>query len=127
MIPLLDTHTFIWFAFDDPQLSPTAKNQIESADVVLLSIASVWEMAIKVSTGKLVLPAPVEDFVTEHLDRDSIRLLPIEMPHLALVSRLPMHHRDPFDRLIIAQCLTENMAVVSADKAFDAYGVTRLW
>ncbi len=126
-MPLLDTHTFIWFVFDAPQLNITAKNRIETEDSVLLSIASVWETAIKVSTGKLILPMPVEDFVVEHVERNSIRLLPIGMAHLALVSMLPFHHRDPFDRLIIAQSLTENMAVVSADKAFDAYGVTRLW
>jgi len=117
-------------------------------------------MAIKVSTGKLILPLPIENFVAEHTERNNIELLPIEVAHLALVplhgrrdrliiacstsknvdkwtclfyrdgplvSRLPFHHRDPFDRLIIAQSLTENMAVVSADRAFDAYGVTRLW
>ena len=124
---LLDTHTFIWFVFDAPQLSSIAKNRIETEDDVLLSIASVWEMAIRVSTGKLVFPAPVEDFVAEQIERSNIQLLPIAMVHLALVSRLPFHHRDPFDRLIIAQSITEKMAVVSADKAFDAYGITRLW
>ncbi len=124
---LLDTHTFIWFVFDAPQLSTAAKNRIETEDDVSLSLASVWEMAIKVGTGKLVFPAPVEDFVAEQIARNNIQLLPIKMAHLALVSRLPFHHRGPFDRLIIAQSITENMAVVSADKAFDAYGITRLW
>ena len=108
-------------------MSSTAKGRIETEDRVYLSIASVWEMAIKVGTGKLVFPLPVEVFMVEQVERSNIRLLSIEMTHLALVSRLPFHHRDPFDRLIIAQSITENMAVVSADKAFDAYGITRLW
>lgn len=124
---LLDTHIFIWFVFEAPQLSRPAKDRIETEDEVLLSIARVWEMAIKASTGKLVLPSPVEDFVAEQIERNDIQLLPIKMAHLALVSRLPFHRRDPFDRLIIAQSITEGMAVVSADKAFDAYGTTRLW
>lgn len=82
---------------------------------------------MKVSTGKLCLPSPVEDFVAEQIDRTGFRFLPIELAHLALVFRLPFHHRDPFDRLISAQSLTEKMAIISADKAFDDYGVIRLW
>ncbi len=124
---LLDTHTFLWFVFDDPQLSHIAKKRIENEQLIFLSIASVWEIAIKVNIGKLDLPASVKEFITQQIERERIQLLSIEMAHMDLVSRLPLHHRHPFDRLIIAQSITENMAVISADAAFDAYGITRLW
>ena len=126
-MPLLDTHTFLWFANDDSSLSPLARRLVENEETILLSMASVWEIAIKVKTGNLRLPLPIEQFIPKQLRRDNIGVLPIEMPHVFEVSRLPLHHRDPFDRLIIAQSLVEKMPVISLDRAFDAYGVTRLW
>jgi len=125
---LLDTHIFLWFVFAELQLNAYARGLIEDeANVKLLSMASVWEMAVKHGIGKLPLTQPLDQFLAEQIERNGFHLLPIEWDHLIRVSSLPMHHRDPFDRLLIAQSLTENMAVVSADKAFDAYSVTRLW
>ena len=92
-----------------------------------LSLASPWEVGIKVSTGKLTVSQPVDQFFAEELPANSVQLLPITLAHIARVSTLPLHHRDPFDRMLIAQSLTENIPIISADAAFDAYGITRLW
>ena len=124
---LLDTHTFLWFIEDSPKLSPEAKGLLESEAGLLLSIASIWEMAIKISIGKLSLPSPFDEFVSEQLSKNSIELFPIRLAHLGLVSTLPFHHRDPFDRLLIAQAMTEQYPIVSIDDKFDAYSVKRLW
>jgi PIN domain nuclease of toxin-antitoxin system len=125
---LLDTHTFLWFILGDPQLSARAKDLIEDTrNEKWLSVASVWEMAIKVSVGKLTLHQPFDILLTDQLQRNGIELLPITLPHLFQVATLPFPHRDPFDRLLIAQSLVEKMPCVSADAVFDNYGVTRLW
>lgn len=125
---LLDTHIFLWFVFAEVQLNAYVRDLIEDeANVKFLSMASVWEMAIKHSVGRLPLTLPFGEFIRHQLEPNGFRLLPITFEHLVQISSLPMHNRDPFDRLIVAQSLTENMAVVSADQAFDAYGVTRLW
>jgi PIN domain nuclease of toxin-antitoxin system len=124
---LLDTHTFLWFIEDSPKLSTEAKGLLESEADLLLSVASVWEMAIKISIGKLSLPSPFDEFVSEQLSKNTIELFPIGLAHLGLVSTLPFHHRDPFDRLLIAQAITEQYPIVSIDDKFDAYPVKRLW
>lgn len=93
---------------------------------LILSVASVWELAIKASLGKLTLPAPLHEYVEEKVAA-GLRVLPVEWPHAAAVVDLPFHHRDPFDRLIIAQALTERLPVVSGDPAFRAYGVRVVW
>lgn len=125
---LLDTHTFIWFVNDDPSLSKTAKKLIEdSQNQRWLSIASPWEMAIKQSIGKLTLTLPLKQYLNKNLPLHMVQLLPIEINHLSRVATLPPNHRDPFDRLIIAQAMTENMTLLSADPAFDQYPITRLW
>jgi PIN domain nuclease of toxin-antitoxin system len=125
---LLDTHTFLWFVADDPNLSPVARALIEDpANERWLSIASPWEMAIKLNIGKLTLAAPLLDFLRKQLPLNSIQLMPITLEHLASVSTLPKHHRDPFDRLIISQAIVENIAVVSGDPEFDAYPIVRRW
>lgn len=125
---LLDTHAFLWFVWDDPQLSTTAKSAIEAEDnLICLSAASPWETSIKVSTGKLSVGQDIEPFFAEHLDRNDIILLPISLAHVGEVSVLPFHHKDPFDRLIIAQSLVEGHTLISADAVFDRYGVTRIW
>ena len=125
---LLDTHIFLRFVFAEPQLNAYARKLVEDeANVKFLSMASIWEMAIKHSIGKLLLTQPFSQFMSEQIERNDFRLLPITFEHLVEVSSLPLHHCHPFDRLIIAQSITERMAVVSADKAFDAYGTTRLW
>ena len=124
---LLDTHAFLWFVNDDPQLSLAAKTLMESEVDLLLSVASLWEISIKVGIGKLDLPKSFDLFIPEQLQINEIELLPIELPHLAPLTRLPLHHRDPFDRLLIAQSLVEDLTILSADKVFDLYGVNRSW
>lgn len=125
---LLDTHSFIWFVEDNPSLSPRARMLIEEpANDVFLSIASVWEMAIKFSLRKLDLEQPFDLFIPNQLLLNDITLLDITVSHTLRVATLPFHHRDPFDRLRVAQSLVEEMPFVSMDDAFDAYGVNRLW
>ncbi|MFL6282422.1 MAG: type II toxin-antitoxin system VapC family toxin [Pyrinomonadaceae bacterium] len=125
---LLDTHAFLWFIMGSPNLSATARALIEDqASERFLSAASLWEMAIKLSTGKLTLSAPFDLLIPRQLGLNSIELLSIEVAHAAVISTLPFHHRDPFDRLIVAQAIVENMPIVSVDTAFDMYAVKRLW
>ena len=124
---LLDTHTFLWFIGGEPQLSAEARRLIEDeANTRYLSIASAWEVAIKSGLGKLDLRMPLAAF-WEQIPRNGVALLPIAIEQLSVVSALPMHHRDPFDRLLIAQALVERLPIVSTDPLFDAYPVTRLW
>lgn len=124
---LLDSHAFLWWVKDDPALTRRARTAIaDTANECFLSHASVWEMAIKASLGKLKLPAPVERFVGEHGEANSFRLLPITLAHIAVVEFLPFHHRDPFDRLLIAQARHEGMTLVSHDPSLKAYGVAIL-
>ena len=125
---LTDTHTFLWFVYNDPQLSSTARSLMaDPANDILLSLASVWELAIKVGIGKLTLTQPVELFVLDQLARNNMQTLPILMSHALHVAKMPLHHRDPFDRLIIAQSLLEAIPIISVDAVFDSYGVQRLW
>lgn len=124
----LDTHTLLWFSRASPELSAEAQDLIEDTENELfLSIGSPWEIGIKVSTGKLTLGRPADVFFKDRMQRSGIVLLPIMLAHIARVSTLPFHHRDPFDRRLIAQSLTEDIPIISADTAFDAYGITRLW
>jgi PIN domain nuclease of toxin-antitoxin system len=124
---LIDTHVFLWFINDSDELSDLAKSLLESEFDLWLSLASVWEIAIKLSVKKLLLPEPFADFLTEQLAINEIELLTPTLKHFEVVSQLPLHHRDPFDRLIIGQAITEDVAIVSIDAAFDAYEVQRLW
>ncbi len=125
---LLDTHSFLWFIGGDARLSPTARRLIEDVtNDVFLSVASLWEMAIKISLGRLQLAEPFETFIPQQLSLNRIGLLGITISHTAKVATLPFHHRDPFDRLLAAQAQVEQMPLASSDPAFDAYGITRLW
>ncbi len=124
---LLDTHSFLWFIEDSPRLSAKVKNLLESETDLLISAASLWEIAIKMSIGKLSLTQPFELFIPNQLASNAIEVLPIAVEHLALLSALPFHHRDPFDRLVIAQAIVEQLPVVSTDREFDPYGIKRLW
>ena len=130
---LLDTHSFIWFVEGNNQLSPTAKTIIEDPKhTIFLSIASIWEMAIKVRLGKLELQQPFAEFVQYHIQQYHIQqydieVLPIRLNHLIQISSLELHHRDPFDRLLIVQSISENTPILSADSAFNAYNVHRIW
>ena len=124
---LLDTHAFLWFIADDARLSARARTAIGDASEAFLSLASCWEMAIKVSVGKLTLATPIERFLPEHLAVNGIQLLDIDLADTLAVARLPFHHRDPFDRLLVAQARHEKLTVVSADPVFRKYGVKRIW
>lgn len=124
---LLDTHTFLWFIDDNPKLSAAAKKLLESNVDLMISTASLWEIAIKVSIGKLTLTQPFHEFIPDQLIRNSVKLLAISIAHLAVVSSLPFHHRDPFDRLMVAQAISEQLPIVSVDGRFDLYGANRLW
>ena len=125
---LLDTHSFIWFVEDSPSLSAQARALIEEpTNAVFFSMASMWEMAIKISLGKLHLSQPFDLFIPNQLLLNDITLLDITVNHTLYVATLPFHHRDPFDRLLVAQCLVERMPCVSIDNVFDAYSVQRLW
>ncbi|WP_026842850.1 type II toxin-antitoxin system VapC family toxin [Citrifermentans bremense] len=125
---LLDTHAFLWWLDDAPQLSAAAIEAISDADnECYLSLASCWEMAIKSSLGKLHLASAVERFVSEQLAANSFTLLNIELRHVARVQKMPFKHRDPFDRLLIAQAITEKLTIVTADKAFAEYSAKLLW
>lgn len=126
MRQLLDTHTFIWFVIGSDRINSKVRGQIESNDN-LLSIASLWEIAIKSSIGKLDLELSIEQLVEDQIIANGIELLDITTEHIAVVANLPLHHRDPFDRLIIAQAMVEQIPIVGIDKVFDSYSVQRLW
>lgn len=125
---LLDTHTFLWLAADAPELSETARAAfLDPANELRLSLASVWEIAIKVSLGKLRLRTTLDALVRDGMGQRGLSLLPIELAHVLRVRELPFHHRDPFDRLLIAQAESEGLAILGRDPAFDPYGVPRVW
>jgi PIN domain nuclease of toxin-antitoxin system len=123
---LLDTHAFLWWTQDDVRLSAPARQAVADSGCYL-SMAGCWEVAIKVSLGKLRLDRPVAQFFAEQLLASGVSLLPIEFRHVMRVAGLPFHHRDPFDRMMAAQALEERLSVVSADTAFDRYGIDRIW
>ncbi len=125
---LLDTQALLWFLLDDHRLSRKAHESIVPADnLIFVSPASLWEIAIKISLGKYSLPEPFVIFWDRQLQMNGFKLLPITVSQTAQVVSLPFHHRDPFDRLIIAQSLVEEMPVISSDVMFDHYGVDRIW
>ena len=127
---LLETHAFLWFVAGHASLSAPARAAIEDeANDVFVSLASVWEVAIKSSLGKLTVDAPsVGDFFEEQMDENGFAYLPIDPPHVFKVATLAFHHRDPFDRLLVAQALEEGMPLVTRElAAFAPYGVPMLW
>ena len=125
---LLDTHAFLWWVADSAELSSRARRAIAARkNECFVSLASCWEMAIKVSIGKLELDGTIERFVPNHLTANGFHELPIDVRHTARVTRLPFHHRDPFDRLLAAQALEEDLAIVSNDPIFRRYGLKRIW
>ena len=125
---LLDTHAFLWWVEDAPPLSPRARSAIaDPRNECLLSLASCWEMAIKVSLDKLRLRAPLARFIPEQLAANGFALLDIDFRDLARVCALKFHHRDPFDRLLASQALARDLTMVSADPVFRKYGVKRIW
>jgi PIN domain nuclease of toxin-antitoxin system len=122
---LLDSHTFLWWVSNAPALKKRARTLIaDTRNGCYLSHASAWEMAIEASLGKLTLPSTVEQFVMDQCAINGFRLLPVTLAHIGLVEQLPFHHRDPFDRLLVAQARIEGMTLVSRDPTLKAYGIS---
>lgn len=125
---VLDTHAFLWFIDGNAKLSQRARELIEDPrNAKLVSVASLWEVGLKVSLGRLHLAQPFEVLIPRQMELNGFGLLPVRVPHIAKVISLPFHHRDPFDRMIAAQCVAEDLSVVSLDSVFDKYSVPRLW
>lgn len=125
---LIDTHTLLWIVTDSPKLSDRAKElYLNPENKIFFSLASIWELAIKSSLSKLTLEIPLEEFVDEHIKGNDIQILNIELPHILRIEKLPFHHRDLFDRLIICQQIENNLPIIGSDKEFDKYGVRRIW
>jgi PIN domain nuclease of toxin-antitoxin system len=126
---LLDTHAFLWWVADDPRLSPRARRILaESANEVYFSAASGWELAIKARLGRLsVGGADIADFVAEQLAVNGFQVLPVNLSHALRTYALPDHHKDPFDRMLVAQAISEELALVSADRKLAAYKVRIVW
>lgn len=125
---LLDTHAFLWFVIGSSELSSRARAVIEDAAFEkFLSGASLWEMAIKASLGKIILAEPFDVLIPGQITASGFSVLGLEIVHLAAVATLPFHHRDPFDRMLVAQAKHEEMAIVSSDTQLDSYEVERIW
>jgi PIN domain nuclease of toxin-antitoxin system len=120
---LLDTQVFLWWREASGRITPDVTRAISEDDVVFVSVASAWEVAIKVALGKLRIPGPFETAVEESL----FDKLPITFSHASAVTALSPHHRDPFDRMLIAQAMTENLTIVTHDRRFEPYGVPIVW
>jgi PIN domain nuclease of toxin-antitoxin system len=127
MKALLDTHTFLWAISDDPRLSRRAQQIFTGANDLWLSVASIWEMLIKTGAGKLPLPLPTGPYLIRELRKNRIEVLPIALDHVLRIEKLTTHHRDPFDRILVAQSLEENLPLVTADGVFKNYPVRVIW
>lgn len=124
---LLDTHALLWFVAGDRRLGRAARTAMQDDGATLhISAASVWELAIKSARGRLELAVPVDHYLSDRVQEGYV-VLPVAWPHAAAVERLPRHHDDPFDRLIVAQAMAEQMPVVSRDRIFGKYGIDVIW
>jgi len=125
---LLDTHVLLWWLQADPRLSEAATKAIaESTTDAFVSVVSIWEIAIKAGLGRLEMPDDLEAFFDRHLSINGFAVLPIQLRHAAAVRNLPNHHRDPFDRLLVAQVQAEDLRLISSDEQLDAYEIDVLW
>lgn len=127
MRAILDTHAFLWGIAGDRRMSQRARDIFIGPSELLLSIASLWEILIKTQLGKLDLPQPAAEYVLRKLTENKIEILPISLDQLVEYERLPLYHRDPFDRLLIAQSIEEGLPIVTADPAFRKYPVRVIW
>jgi PIN domain nuclease of toxin-antitoxin system len=128
MKALLDTHTFLWWVLDDPQLSPLCRQIIaDGSNTIYFSAASAWEIAIKYQIGKLPLPDSPEPYVTSRVALNGFEILPIGLSHALHTHQLPLLHRDPFDRILIAQSQTENVPILTTDPLISQYGIQTVW
>lgn len=124
---LLDTHVVIWLQSNSTKLSKNTLDILLAAEVLFLSKVSIWEIAIKFKSWKLLLDQSVEVFIESFLISYRVKLLDISLKHIYQTQQLPLHHRDPFDRLLIAQAASEQIPIVSSDEWFDQYNIQRIW
>ena len=125
---LLDTHAFIWWDSDPAKLSPRALAMCQDREnELIVSVASAWEMQIIRQLGKLTLAVPLSDIIANQQRTNQIDILPVTLAHVLAIDALPQHHRDPFDRLLVAQATTENASLVTNDPALARYPVTIIW
>ena len=125
---LVDTHIFIWWTQDSQKLSPAVRSAIaDPGSALYLSTASIWEIIIKQQLGKLKFPEPLEQSIPQTISHYGLSLLPIELSHLFRLQGLPLHHRDPFDRLLVAQAMAENLTLATSDTPLSAYGIPLLF
>jgi PIN domain nuclease of toxin-antitoxin system len=127
MKALLDTHTFLWAIAEEGKLSRRAQQIYTGHNDLWLSVVSVWEILIKVQAGKLPLPEPAGRYLGKKLSQNRIEVLPITLDHVLKTESLPLHHRDPFDRLLIAQSIEEGWPIITADPWFARYPVELIW
>jgi PIN domain nuclease of toxin-antitoxin system len=123
---LIDTHTFLWMAAEPEKLPTRARGICETAELVF-SVASVWEIGIKWEMGRLPLPSPPREYIAAQIRRGSISMLAIQYRHALTATGLAMLHKDPFDRMLAAQCIEEGLSCVTRDTSIAAYGVTTIW
>jgi PIN domain nuclease of toxin-antitoxin system len=125
---LLDTHTFLWLVTDDPKLSERARSIfLDSGNELLCSAVVGFEISVKFSLGKLVLAEPPREFMENRMRKNAFKPLPVTLAHTYRLAHLPFHHRDPFDRLLVAQALEEDVPLLSVDEILSDYGITRIW
>lgn len=125
---LLDTHTFIWYSIQSKKLSqPVSDLLVDQNNSLFLSLVSVWEIQIKTQLGKLAFELPLTELIASQQETNHLQLLPIQLNHILALEALPNHHRDPFDRLLVAQAMIEQMSILSADTLLDAYPLQRIW
>ncbi len=127
MKALLDTHTFLWAIAQEEKLSRRAQQIYTGSTDLWLSVVSVWEILIKVQAGRLPLPEPAGPYLVKKLAKDKIEVLPVTLNHVLRTESLPLHHRDPFDRLLIAQSMEEGWPIITADPLFSRYPVEVIW
>lgn len=128
MTLLIDAHALIWYVDQNHMLSPAARAMMgDASNDRLLSAGTIWEIAIKVGLKKIALSRPYRQWMQDAMTGLKATLLPITVDHADIQAGLPDHHRDPFDRLLVAQALVEKLPVISADVRLDAYGINRLW
>jgi PIN domain nuclease of toxin-antitoxin system len=128
MRALLDTHTFLWWVTNQPQLSPDVRAILSDRNhQIFFSVASGWEITIKAQLGRLELPNQLEYFIANQLAINSFQVLPIELKHALQIYHLPNHHKDPFDRILVAQSQVEDLPLLSVDKKISQYEIRMIW
>ncbi|MBN1290433.1 MAG: type II toxin-antitoxin system VapC family toxin [Candidatus Latescibacteria bacterium] len=125
---LIDTHVLLWIITEDKKLSDIVKQiYLNSENEIFFSLACIWEMAIKISLGKIFIDQPLDKFIDKYIKGSNIEILMIDLQDVIKIETLPFFHRDPFDRLIIAQSIEKDIPILSSDSIFDAYTVKRIW